>query len=96
MRATACRSAGSLVSGALASRYSAIIFDKDGTLLDFAASWNPAIHDAVCKVAGPTNSKLQSDIAAAIGYDMALRAPLPDAPIIHASNSEVRRAQIID
>ena len=36
---------------ALARRYAAVIFDKDGTLLDFAATWDRGISEALSRVA---------------------------------------------
>ena len=35
----------------LCSRFQGIVFDKDGTLLDFAETWDPAIFAAIRKAA---------------------------------------------
>lgn len=73
---------------ALASAFDAIIFDKDGTLMNFAASWNPAIHAGICERSGD-DLMLREQIASTIGFDMNERQPLRDAPVIHASNAEL-------
>ena len=36
---------GGMPARALATAFDAVVFDKDGTLLDFAATWNPAIYE---------------------------------------------------
>ena len=41
------RSLATLRPTALARRYAAVIFDKDGTLLDFAATWDRGIAEAL-------------------------------------------------
>ena len=79
---------GGLPARALASGFEAIIFDKDGTLLDFAASWNPAIYAGICEIAGD-DVALRERIASTLGFDMVARQPMLDAPIVHAANSEL-------
>ena len=71
---------GGLPARALASGFEAIIFDKDGTLLDFAASWNPAIYAGICEIAGD-DVALRERIASTLGFDMMARQPMLDAPI---------------
>jgi phosphoglycolate phosphatase len=80
---------GSLPVRALASAFDAIIFDKDGTLLDFEATWNPAIRDGIVARAGG-DAKLQATIASTLGFDMATARPLKDAPVIHKSGLELQ------
>ena len=63
---------GGMPARALATAFDAVVFDKDGTLLDFAATWNPAIYDAICESAG-SDGQLRARIANVLGFDMALR-----------------------
>ena len=79
---------GSLPARALASAFDAVVFDKDGTLLDYEASWNPAIYDAICESAGDDDG-LRAKIASTLGYDMVERRALRDAPVVHAPNDEL-------
>ena len=79
---------GGMPARALATAFDAVVFDKDGTLLDFAATWNPAIYDAICESAG-SDGQLRARIANVLGFDMALREPLPEAPVVHMGNSEL-------
>ena len=51
---------------ALARRYSAVIFDKDGTLLDFAATWDRGIAEALSRVAADKRRLA----AEALGFDL--------------------------
>lgn len=68
--------------------FAGVVFDKDGTLLDFAATWNPAIGLAIETLAdGDPAAALH--IAEGLGYDLDARATLPDAPLMAASNAEV-------
>ena len=73
---------------ALFSRFDAIVFDKDGTLLDFAATWNPAIHGAI-ESAAPGDDTKQAKIAAALGFDIGSRTCMLDAPVVHKANTEL-------
>lgn len=68
--------------------FAGVVFDKDGTLLDFAATWNPAIGIAIETLAdGDLAAALH--IAEGLGYDLDARVTLPDAPLMAASNAEV-------
>ncbi len=65
-----------------------VVFDKDGTLLDFAATWDPAIGLAIETIAdGDEGAALV--IADALGYDLGERVTLPGAPLFASSNAEV-------
>ena len=70
------------------ARFDAYVFDKDGTLLDFGATWHAAIHAGILHAAAGDASKA-SDIASALGFDLALRAAAPSAPVVHAGNDEL-------
>ena len=62
---------------ALARRYAAVIFDKDGTLLDFAATWDRGISEALSRVAADKRRLA----AEALGFDL-------DEPPVTSSESE--------
>ena len=68
--------------------FAGVVFDKDGTLLDFAATWNPAIGLAIDTLADGDPAAARH-IAEGLGYDLDARATLPDAPLMAASNAEV-------
>lgn len=59
----------------------AILFDKDGTLIDFLPTWTPAVATVMTDLAAG-DSGLRSRLAAAIGYDDATRRFHDDAPFI--------------
>ena len=61
----------------------AIVFDKDGTLLDFDATWNEAIGVAFDQIA---DSDARETSALMFGYDLTLRRVLADSPFISDSN----------
>jgi phosphoglycolate phosphatase len=50
----------------------AIVFDKDGTLIDFEASWSVGM-DAMLDAVAPGDAARQSKLATAAGYDMQAR-----------------------
>mmetsp|Transcript_31178 Transcript_31178/g.72527 ORF Transcript_31178/g.72527 Transcript_31178/m.72527 type:complete len:239 (-) Transcript_31178:186-902(-) len=75
-------------SAPLMDRFDAIVFDKDGTLLDFSATWDKAIYEAIERSA-PNDVPKQSAIASLLGYDLERRTVLLDAPVVHASNTEL-------
>ena len=77
-----------LAPAALAARFDAIVFDKDGTLLDFGATWHGALFDAITEVAHNDMAQ-QTAIASALGFDMEARTTIPDAPFVHQSNDEL-------
>ncbi len=69
------------------SRADAILFDKDGTLFDFHATWSiwagQVIHDLGRGEAGP-----MARLAQAAHYDLAAKRFLPTSPIIAGTNRE--------
>ena len=65
----------------------AVVFDKDGTLIDVHRTWGPAMAGALRDlVDDPTR---RSEAAAAIGVDLDTHELSVDAPIIAASNDQI-------
>ena len=65
----------------------AVVFDKDGTLIDVHRTWGPAMAGALRDlVDDPTR---RAEAAAAIGVDLEIHALSVDAPIIAASNDQL-------
>lgn len=65
-----------------------IVFDKDGTLFNFQASWGIWSAGLVADLAGGDGA-LAARLAAAIGYDLATGAFAPDSPVIAATPVEI-------
>ena len=59
----------------------AVIFDKDGTLLDFQATWNEAIGSAFDLVADQNARQLAAEL---FGYNLEERRVLPHSAFISA------------
>jgi phosphoglycolate phosphatase len=68
-------------------RVDGIIFDKDGTLFDFRATWDVWALGVITDLAGG-NAALAQRIADAARFDLAARAFRPDSPIIAGTNRE--------
>lgn len=65
-----------------------ILFDKDGTLIDFAATFEPAtrlVLESLCK----GNQALMEDVAQTIGYDIKEQVIRTDSPIIAGSSADI-------
>jgi phosphoglycolate phosphatase len=69
----------------------AILFDKDGTLIDFASLWLAWL-DALLDTLGETVTVpiQRSDLASAVGADLISRTHDAGGPLAVGSNSEVR------
>ena len=63
------------------SRAAAVLFDKDGTLFDFTASWAPVTRAALLDLAAGDPARC-ARYAAAIGFDLARDRFDPDSPVI--------------
>jgi phosphoglycolate phosphatase len=68
-----------------------ILFDKDGTLLDYQATWMPLNKMAALEVAGG-DAELAERLLVSIGYDPATDSCLPNSPIVAAGNDEIGAA----
>jgi len=69
-------------------RADAICFDKDGTLFDFAKTWNVWAGRVIADLAGG-DTGLQGRIAQSCGYDITTESILEHSPIIAATNRQV-------
>jgi len=72
----------------LASSFDALIFDKDGTLLDFSATWDRSLFAAI-QSAAPDDVHKQQSIASALGFSLESQTCLRDAPVIYKSNKQL-------
>lgn len=69
----------------------AIIFDKDGTLFDFAASW-AAWTESVLRELAPGDAARAATLGRRIGYDLESRQFSPDSPVIAGTAAEIAAA----
>lgn len=67
-----------------------VIFDKDGTLFDFRASWGAWAAQLVQVLAGESGLPVAT-LGAAIGFDPAARRFAPDSVVIAGTPSEIAR-----
>lgn len=72
-------------------RVRAILFDKDGTLFDFRATWLPVFRDAAVRAAQGDAERADRLLLAA-GYDAARDLFLPDGPIAAGTARDIARA----
>jgi phosphoglycolate phosphatase len=59
----------------------AILFDKDGTLVDFQRTWGPATHEVLSRLCDGDRSAFER-VAAVSLYDAAARKLLPGSPVV--------------
>ena len=69
----------------------AIVFDKDGTLFDFAATWESWAEAFLLRATGQDRTRAQV-IGAQIGFDLAARRFAPDSVVIAGTTAEVAGA----
>ncbi|GHG91384.1 HAD family hydrolase [Pseudodonghicola xiamenensis] len=65
----------------------AILFDKDGTLFDFGATWNVWSRRVIDDLAGG-DANLARAMADAMRFDLDSNSFLPDSPVIAGTNRE--------
>lgn len=64
-----------------------VLFDKDGTLFDFRATWDVWAANVIETLSGG-DAKLRSALGLAARYDLEAKAFLPDSPVIAGTNRE--------
>lgn len=69
----------------------AVLFDKDGTLIDFDATWGPTFHALIVQLAKGDETRMRR-LSAAGGYDFDTRAFRPDSILVAGSNDDVVEA----
>lgn len=68
-----------------------ILFDKDGTLLDYHATWMPLNRQAALMVAGG-DAALAQHLLVSTGYDPETDSYVPNSLLVSASNDEIAAA----
>jgi phosphoglycolate phosphatase len=66
----------------------AVVFDKDGTLFDFAATWNAWASGLLARLSGGDNTRAV-ELAGLIGFDLVARRFLPDSLVIAGTPDEI-------
>jgi len=74
-------------------RIKGLLFDKDGTLFDFRATWDGWANQMLQELADG-DSALAEKLAVAAGYDLTARAFNADSPFVAGSNGEVSEALV--
>ncbi len=65
----------------------AVVFDKDGTLIDIMATWGPAMA-AILREMYPDQG-IRGRVSAAVGVDVENETLAPDSPVIAETNAEI-------
>lgn len=58
-----------------------LVFDKDGTLFDFHATWSVWADGLIASLCGPGPGRAE-DLAARLGFDRAAQRFLPESPVV--------------
>lgn len=67
-----------------------VIFDKDGTLIDFHAMWSGWAEDLADRLEAATERRLRDPLFAMLGYDAATRQALPGGGLISTPMARLR------
>lgn len=83
--------------GALDNTILAVIFDKDGTLVDFHRTWGPAVGKALNLVCNGDEAMIQR-AGLALGFEPATNTIRPGAPLVAEANAVIHAlvAPILD
>jgi len=73
--------------------YDAVLFDKDGTLFEFGATWEAWAHSFLLRATGQDHARA-TGIGAQIGFDMAEMRFQPDSVVIAGTPAEVTDALV--
>lgn len=76
---------GRFLATALYKEFDAVVFDKDGTLMDFNATWDPATLAAI-RGEAPDDEERQRLIGDALGFDLDAKTCVAGAPLVHVAN----------
>ncbi len=71
----------------------AVLFDKDGTLFDFAATWNSWAGGVIADLSGGDDGRAQA-MAAALEYDLDRQEFFPASFVVYATNAEAAAALV--
>lgn len=69
----------------------ALLFDKDGTLFDFAATWNEWTEDLIRDLS-QGQEQVVLDLAEVLGFDLSTSSFRPDSIAIACANAEIAAA----
>lgn len=69
------------------TRIRGLLFDKDGTLFDFAATWSGVVEQTLATLS--PDAALQDRMALAIGYDRAVRRFVAGSPVVAGTGAEI-------
>src|SRR5271165_3489201 len=75
---------------AAANRFAGVLFDKDGTLIDFHLTWGPAIHAVIHALAGG-NPRLVKAQAEALRFSLESKRFLDASPLVAGSTADYGR-----
>ena len=64
-----------------------LLFDKDGTLFDFAATWSGVVEETLAALT--TDAEVLERMARAIGYDRTGPAFVPGSPVVAGTGGEI-------
>ena len=64
-----------------------VLFDKDGTLISFEATWGPAVYEIIHALAAGDGGKMQAQ-AQALHFSLDAKAFLPSSPLIAGSSAD--------
>lgn len=71
-------------------RVSLVIFDKDGTLIDFDAMWSGWIEHLAGRIEAVSSRPFAQQFFAAVGYDPATGHALPNLPLAVGTMDQIR------